>query len=54
LNDAELIVRAKAYQILQGVESEKAQQAISQRILLNPGDRNLFLLIHNLTSSISK
>ena len=39
LSDRQLEVRAKAYELLQGVESEKAQQAIYQGVRLNPGDK---------------
>ncbi|UBF26332.1 hypothetical protein K9N68_33350 [Kovacikia minuta CCNUW1] len=39
VNDTELIVRAKACQLLQGINSPKAQQAIVNGLLLNPGDR---------------
>jgi hypothetical protein len=39
LNDPELEVRAKAYELLQNVESEKAQKAIAPGLLFNPGDR---------------
>ncbi|MGD1919226.1 MAG: hypothetical protein ACFCAD_10230 [Pleurocapsa sp.] len=38
LNDPELIVRAEAYTLLQSIQSNKAYDAISQGILLNPGD----------------
>lgn len=39
LNDPELEVRAKAYELLQDVESAKAQQAIAPGLLFNPGDK---------------
>jgi hypothetical protein len=39
LKDPELEVRAKAYELLQDVESAKAQQAIAPGLLLNSGDR---------------
>ena len=39
LNDPKLEIRNLAYQLLQGVESEKAQQAIYQGLKLNPGDK---------------
>ncbi|VEP17046.1 hypothetical protein H1P_530026 [Hyella patelloides LEGE 07179] len=35
----ELIVRAKAYQLLQDIESEQAQKAIFKGLLFNPGDK---------------
>ncbi|MEN9564896.1 MAG: hypothetical protein RLZZ69_92, partial [Cyanobacteriota bacterium] len=38
LNDPELEIRAKAYELLQDVELEKAQKAIAPGLLLNPGD----------------
>ena len=38
LNDPKLEIRSLAYQLLQGVDSEKAQQAIYQGLRLNPGD----------------
>lgn len=39
LDDAELEIRAKAYELLQNIESQKAQQAIAPGLFLNPGDR---------------
>ena len=39
LSDRELEVRAKAYELLQGVGSEKARSAIAPGLLLNPGDK---------------
>ena len=39
LGDRQLEVRAKAYELLQGIESEKVRQAISPGFLLNPGDK---------------
>ncbi|MBW4473106.1 MAG: hypothetical protein KME45_22415 [Stenomitos rutilans HA7619-LM2] len=39
VNDAVLIVRATACQLLQKIDSPKAQQAIADGLLLNPGDR---------------
>ena len=39
LEDAELKVRATAYQLLHNVESEKARSAIAPGFLLNPGDK---------------
>lgn len=39
VHDAALIVRAKACQWLQRIDSPKAQQAIANGLRLNPGDR---------------
>ncbi len=39
LSDAELEIRAKAYNLLQDVESEKARKAISPGLMLNPEDK---------------
>ena len=39
LSDRQLEVRAKAYELLQGVESEKVKDAIASGLLLNPGDK---------------
>ncbi|MBW4694364.1 MAG: hypothetical protein KME27_21675 [Lyngbya sp. HA4199-MV5] len=39
LNDETLSVRATAYKLLQSVSTEKAQRAIANGVLLNPGDR---------------
>ena len=39
LSDRELEVRAKAYELLQGVGSEKARSAIAPGLLVNPGDK---------------
>ncbi|MEO1006116.1 MAG: hypothetical protein AAFW67_09760, partial [Cyanobacteria bacterium J06638_38] len=39
LEDPELEIRATAYQLLQDIESEKVQQAITPGILFNPGDK---------------
>lgn len=39
LNDPELEVRAKAYELLQHNQSQKVQQAIAPGLLLNSGDR---------------
>lgn len=39
LNDEEIKVRAKAFQLLQNVESEKAQKAIANLMRLNIGDK---------------
>lgn len=39
LNHSKLEIRAKAYHILQNIDSEKVLQARSKGILLNPGDR---------------
>ncbi len=39
LSDSELEIRAKAYNLLQDVESEKAQRAIALGLMLNPGDK---------------
>ena len=39
LSDRELLVRAKAYQLLQDVSSPKVQQAIAPGLLFNPGDK---------------
>lgn len=39
LSNSELEVRAKAYELLQDVELQKAQKAIAPGLLLNPGDR---------------
>ncbi|MBL1178699.1 hypothetical protein [Pantanalinema sp. GBBB05] len=39
VHDAALIVRAKACQLLQRIDSPKAQQAIANGLWLNPGDR---------------
>ncbi len=39
LNDPELIIRAKAYELLQNTQSEKAQKAIASGLLLNSGDK---------------
>ena len=41
LEDDELEIRAKAYELLQDVESEKARKAIASGVLLNPGDVSL-------------
>ena len=38
LNDPKLEIRNLAYQLLQGIDSEKAQQDIYQGLKLNPGD----------------
>ena len=39
LSDRELVIRAKAYQLLENVTSPEAQQAIAPGLLLNPGNR---------------
>ena len=39
LSDRELEIRAKAYELLQDVELEKARNAIASGLLFNPGDR---------------
>ncbi len=39
LSDRELIIKAKAYELLQNISSQKVQLAIAPGILLNPGDR---------------
>ncbi|MGL5942658.1 MAG: hypothetical protein ACRC2S_20235 [Waterburya sp.] len=39
LNHSNLEIRAKAYQLLQNIDSKKVRQASSKGILLNPGDR---------------
>ena len=39
LSDRELEVRAKAYELLQGIESGKVRDAIASGLLLNPGDK---------------
>jgi hypothetical protein len=39
LNHSKLEIRAKAYHLLQNIDSEKVRQARSKGILLNPGDR---------------
>ena len=39
LADPCLEIRAKAYQLLQSVKTEKVSQAIASGLLLNPGDR---------------
>jgi HEAT repeat protein len=43
LNDPELEVRAKAYELLQHNQSQKVQQAIAPGLLFNPGDK-IFIL----------
>ncbi|MBW4536772.1 MAG: hypothetical protein KME09_22840 [Pleurocapsa minor HA4230-MV1] len=39
LNDPELEIRAKAYELLQHNQSQKVQQAIAPGLLFNPGDK---------------
>jgi hypothetical protein len=39
LNHSKLEIRAKAYHLLQNIDSEKVRQAISEGIILNLGDR---------------
>ncbi|BAZ46015.1 hypothetical protein NIES4102_30430 [Chondrocystis sp. NIES-4102] len=39
LNHSNLQIRAKAYHLLQNIDSEKVRNSISEGILLNPGDR---------------
>ena len=39
LGDAELVIRAKAYELLQNITSQQVQQAIAPGILLQPGDK---------------
>lgn len=39
LNNHKLEIRSLAYQLLQGIDSQKAQQAIHQGIKLKPGDK---------------
>ncbi|MEM9506707.1 MAG: hypothetical protein AAGA16_03350 [Cyanobacteria bacterium P01_E01_bin.35] len=39
LRDSDLEYRAKAYNLLQNVESEKVKQVIASGLLLNPGDK---------------
>ena len=39
LNDPELIVRSKAYELLQNIELQQAQQAVAPGLLFNPGDK---------------
>jgi hypothetical protein len=39
LNHSKLEIRAKAYRLLQNIDSEKVRQARAKGILLNPGDR---------------
>ena len=39
LKDSELIVRAKAYELLQNIQSETAQKAIAPGLMLNPEDK---------------
>ena len=39
LNSPQLKIRVLAYQLLQGIDSEKAQQAIYQGVKLKPGDK---------------
>lgn len=39
LEDPGLEIRAKAYELLQSVKTDKVKKAIANRLLLNPGDR---------------
>ena len=39
LEDTELEIRAKAYQLLQDVDLQKTKDAIAPGLLLNPGDK---------------
>lgn len=43
LNDPELKVRAKAYELLQHNQSQKVQQAIAPGLLFNPGDKIFYV-----------
>ena len=43
LNDPELEVRAKAYELLQHNQSQKVQQAIAFGLLINPGDKIYYI-----------
>ena len=44
LDDAELEIRATAYQLLLNIESQKVKQAITPGFLLNPGDKIYYVL----------
>ena len=43
LEDTELEIRAKAHNLLQDVESEKARKAIAPGLLINPGDKIYYI-----------
>jgi hypothetical protein len=43
LNDPELEVRAKAYELLQHNQSQKVQQEIAPGLLINPGDKIYYI-----------
>jgi hypothetical protein len=43
LDDPELEIRAKAYQLLQHNQSQKVQQAIAPGLLINPGDKIYYI-----------